>query len=263
MSRECEDFALPLYDLQTDAGIRLRDHETLVSQQVNRLILLTWAKFFLLLSILKLISGQSTSSPTEVFANGREDCPAADSEQYQLVPYNLVSNRFMGTNITSISIVPASGGPPIAVFPYNRVTFFLTLQPNSPYACETCYEPIRIHNDTSIVRDIVELFNGTYYSDSTTPTIACQPEYERPNVVFNFETGDGRVGEWVITSEHIAVVRPVFWAEGPTLCDFFLAPYFIRGSNAVLLDDFPPRHNCMTRNTAEQTIGLASASFIP
>uniref|UniRef100_A0A915D2U5 Uncharacterized protein n=1 Tax=Ditylenchus dipsaci TaxID=166011 RepID=A0A915D2U5_9BILA len=201
----------------------------------------------MLLNIFILSFAQTTSfaSPTEVISNGRVYCPAADSQDYQLIPYiTNRANNFMATNITSISIVPAGGGPAIEEFPYNRSSGFAILNPTPPYNCDICYEPIRMSNHTPIVRDIVALFNGTYYDD----------------------TNDGRVGEWVITSEHIAIVRPVFnlATSDPNLCDFFLAPYYINNRiTEVVLGHFPARHYCLTRNTAEQKIGLAGASFIP
>uniref|UniRef100_A0A915D9N4 Uncharacterized protein n=1 Tax=Ditylenchus dipsaci TaxID=166011 RepID=A0A915D9N4_9BILA len=143
----------------------------------------------------KLIVTQNLSSFTEIIANGHTNCPAVGSPEYSLIPFDRNLSASLYTTLTSISIVPADGGPAIASFPLSDTTFYFfdaTLIP--PYACEQCHTPIASTNFT-LINEIVELLNGTYRDPFVVP---CQSDYERPNIVLSFESLDGRQGEWVI-----------------------------------------------------------------
>uniref|UniRef100_A0A915DBH8 Chromo domain-containing protein n=1 Tax=Ditylenchus dipsaci TaxID=166011 RepID=A0A915DBH8_9BILA len=194
--------------------------------------------FFVLFHYFVLGLAQNSSS-TEIIANGRENCPAVNSSDYDIIPFYANQGDSVYSNITSISIVPASGGPAIANFPIRNMHFCLFSQDQSTLAI-----------------NIVELLNGTYTgTELNNPTVPCHTDYERPNIVMKFQVSDGRQGEWVITPEHWSGLWP---AEGNT-CRFFMTAW--PQLNAWYSDDFHARHYCIARNTGEKTYGLAGASI--
>uniref|UniRef100_A0A915D2Z1 Uncharacterized protein n=1 Tax=Ditylenchus dipsaci TaxID=166011 RepID=A0A915D2Z1_9BILA len=66
-----------------------------------------------------VLGSAQNSSSSEVIANGRQNCPAAGSPDYDIIPFYDSQGGMFSTNITSISIVPVNGGPAIAEFPIN------------------------------------------------------------------------------------------------------------------------------------------------
>uniref|UniRef100_A0A915D2U0 Methyltransferase type 11 domain-containing protein n=1 Tax=Ditylenchus dipsaci TaxID=166011 RepID=A0A915D2U0_9BILA len=113
-----------------------------------------------------VLGSAQNSSSSEVIANGRQNCPAAGSPDYDIIPFYDSQGGMFSTNITSISIVPVNGGPAIAEFPINLNNAFMPFtfvhtRPISPYNCPTCYEAIRQPNAT-LLQTMVELLNGTY-----------------------------------------------------------------------------------------------------
>uniref|UniRef100_A0A915D1G4 Uncharacterized protein n=1 Tax=Ditylenchus dipsaci TaxID=166011 RepID=A0A915D1G4_9BILA len=173
-----------------------------------------------------VLGSAQNSSSSEVIANGRQNCPAAGSPDYDIIPFYDSQGGMFSTNITSISIVPVNGGPAIAEFPINLNNAFMPFtfvhtRPISPYNCPTCYEAIRQPNAT-LLQTMVELLNGTYNGiEGNNPTVPCQTDYERPNIVIKFQVNDSRQGEWVITPEHWSGLWP---ASGNT-CRFFITAW--------------------------------------
>uniref|UniRef100_A0A915CMD8 Uncharacterized protein n=1 Tax=Ditylenchus dipsaci TaxID=166011 RepID=A0A915CMD8_9BILA len=204
---------------------------------------------------LKLSLAQNSSSSTEIIANGRTNCPSAGSSEYNVVPFHANQSEILSTTLTSISIVPANGGPAIANFPISDGNFrFTSATPIRPYACEQCHTPIACPNFT-LINEIVELLNGTYRDPFVVP---CQSDYERPNIVLTFQSSDGRQGQWVIPPKHWTSTRPPLDSNG-TICEFAFGG---SGSEFWFSDDFHARHYCQARNMADRTLGLASSSVI-
>uniref|UniRef100_A0A915EKP5 Uncharacterized protein n=1 Tax=Ditylenchus dipsaci TaxID=166011 RepID=A0A915EKP5_9BILA len=64
------------------------------------------------------------SSSTEIITNGRQNCPAAGTPEYDIIPFYDSQEGMFSTNITSIAIVPANGGQAIAEFAINTNNAF-------------------------------------------------------------------------------------------------------------------------------------------
>uniref|UniRef100_A0A915CMA2 Uncharacterized protein n=1 Tax=Ditylenchus dipsaci TaxID=166011 RepID=A0A915CMA2_9BILA len=202
-------------------------------------------KFMILVLSLKLSLAQNSSSSTEIIDNGRTNCPAAGSSEYNVVPFHANQSEILSTTLISISIVPANGGPAIANYPISDGNFrFDSSTPIRPYACEQCHTPMWCPN-TTLIQEMPFV-------------VPCQSDYERPNIVLSFQSSDGRQGEWVITPEHWTSTRPPLDSAG-TICEFVFAT---SPNQFWYSSDFHARHYCQARNMADRTLGLAGSTII-
>lgn len=99
-----------------------------------------------------------SSTEVVIITNGRTNCPAANSSLYQWIPYEVNEQNAHTTpstaNVTTfpltsrlhaISVMHAESGRIIARFELPNVTFqFLSLTPQRPALCATCFEPMRL-----------------------------------------------------------------------------------------------------------------------
>uniref|UniRef100_A0A915D423 Uncharacterized protein n=1 Tax=Ditylenchus dipsaci TaxID=166011 RepID=A0A915D423_9BILA len=101
----------------------------------------------------------------------------------------------------------------------------------------------------------IAMLNESYSDPFVVP---CQSDHERPNIVLNFQSSDGRQGQWIITPEHWTSTRTPFDAAG-TLCEFV---FRFSPNQMWYSHDFHARHYCQARNMVDRTLGLASSTII-